>query len=108
MDFEEKRSFYLKNFNIGFFNLTLEERFKMIGLICFVYRKLVEKDESATYLKLIRSIDKENSLPKSMHETLAIICEDFSYYCEEIPSFGVESKQILPTLREMFKKWMPF
>lgn len=108
MEFEEKRNLYFKYFNIGYFNLKFEDRFKLIGLICFMYQQLTKKNSSITYLKLIKSIDKENFLPTNMHDALALLCEDFAYYCEDIPSFNVEPKEILPTIREMFKKWMPF
>ena len=108
MEFEEKRNFYISNFNIGGFNLSFNDRCKLIGLICFTYKKLVKNNPSATYIQLINSIDKENILPKFMHEALAIICEDFGYFCEDIPLFDTQPKEIISTIKEMLKKWLPF
>lgn len=108
MDFKTKKKLYSDNFGLYFSDDSLMTKFKVIGLICFLYDKLREKKPGLTYYELIQTINKPTIIPDSYAEGLAIVCEDFAYNCKEFPNFGLNTNEMVPTLKELLRLALPF
>ena len=39
---------------------------------------------------------------------LSIVCENFGYGCKTFPTFNIEQKDMVKTIRDILAKFMPF
>ena len=115
MNFNELRRFYTENFSIGNLNpsstkehSSFERKLILISLLCYIYNKNKPKNPDLTYYSLLYKLNKNLDLPDNFLKGLAIICEDFSYNCNEFPTFGLEGKKILEEIINILKSYMPF
>ena len=114
LSYEEKVSFYSKNFSTGAFTSEkLANKLELISLLALTTKKLREKDVS---LSVKNVIEKLLQRPLNENESfdyfligLSIICEDFLFGVKEIDNFGfTESKQIINKIKELLNEWLPF
>ena len=113
MNFNELRKFYSDNYSLGYINSNnkhspIENRFILISLICYVTYKAKQKNPDTTHYEIIMKLSKNLGLPDKFINSLAIICEDFSYDCNEFPTFGLEGKKILEEIVSILKTYIPF
>lgn len=99
------RQIYQQNFSLHYIKGNFKEKIAVISLLCYLHHE-IKKKKSISFYELIMKIDE--TLPIDFIKSLSIICEDFAYECTEFENFGVEIKNIPSTLKEIFKKILPF
>ena len=57
--------------------------------------------------QIIKKIIGEQ-LPENFIQALAIICEDFSYNCNDFPNFGFEDKEMPKEIKRILMNYLPF
>lgn len=113
LDYSSKKELYNKIFSIGnFFSDDMNERFMLISLVSFTYKKMKEKNPSVTVLQILLNITKQkvdNSGYYQCLESIAILVEDFSYGVTKVDSCGFKSSQeIINKIKEILSSWVPF
>lgn len=115
MTFDELRTFYSKNFSLGYLNpedtkehSSFERKLILISLICYLYEKNKPKHPDLTYYSLIYKLSNNLGLPDDFKKGLAIVCEDFGYDCHNFPTFGLEGKKVLEEIISILKTYIPF
>lgn len=108
--FNKMKDYYIKNFSLGHLNTSsVNEKFALIALLCWITFKAREKRPDVTFYQIIYKID--NSLPEVFIKGLAIICEDFSYGYKDVkafPTFNIEPKDMVKTIQGILKTYLPF
>jgi len=107
MDYKTKKALYVQNFSIGYAGKDMMNKLKVIGLICYLHQKLNEK-RPITYYELIQTINKPEIITDDMVQAFSIICEDWSYGCTSFPDFGLKVSEMVPTIKELLKDFLPF
>ena len=113
MTFNDLRDFYKSNYTLGYLNgghghSSIESRFILISLICYVYSKNKPKNPDLTYYELIYKLSRSKGLPEDFLKGLAIVCEDFAYQCNEFPTFGLKGNDIIKEIQYIFDSYLPF
>lgn len=114
MNFNELKEFYSEHFSIGNINgsekrSSIENKFILISLICYLYYKNKPKLPDLTYYALVCKLSKGLGLPEEFLRGLAIVCEDFGYGTYgDFPTFGLKGKDILNEIVSIFKCYLPF
>lgn len=115
MNFNELRKFYADNYSLGYLAIPNTEKYSsferkliLISLINYLVNKNKAKNPDLTHYALIYKLSKNLGLPDSFIKGLAIVCEDFSYGCDNFPTFGLEGKQILNEIINILKSYLPF
>lgn len=108
LSYKELQDIYNENFDLGYTCKTIEDKFALIGLICYITDKLKKQKPDVTHWQIIKKIGDEYSLPTRFMMGLAIMCESFAYGCTTFPLFGVAEKDALPKIKEYFKNYLPF
>ena len=107
----------LKGVYREFFSMTyacsLEDKFALIGLICYLTNKLRAKHPDITCWEVIAKIAfKEGNYTDEYVQSLrglSIICEDFMFGVTKFPTFGFKTdKEILNKIKEVLNNWVPF
>jgi hypothetical protein len=113
MNFDNLRHFYVENYSLGYINSgngrsSIENRFVLISLIDYLTYKTKLKNPDTTHYSVIMKLSKNLGLPDNFIKGLAIVCEDFSYYCTEYPTFGLQGQDIIKEVVSILKSYMPF
>lgn len=108
MKFDELRQFYIDHFSLGFLNTEASNKLVLIGLLCKLTKQLQSKKPGVTFYQVITKLTEKMALPEEFIWALAIICEDLSYGATKFPDFGVEEKNIIPTLKSILSTYLPF
>ena len=113
MKFSELQRIYSENFSLGHINTqnersSIESRFILISLICYVHYKTKLKHPDTTYYEIIVKLSNNLGLPDEFLKGLAIVCEDFAYDCQSFPTFGLEGKAILKEIVAILRSYIPF
>lgn len=108
MKFNELKEFYNKNFTLGYLNTSVDYKFALISLVCYIYRSIKAKNPDATYYSVLMAINKTENLPEDFIKGLAIICEDFAYGAKEFPTFDVKPKDMVNYVKSILKSYVPF
>lgn len=113
MSFNELRDFYADNFSLGYINSghnrsSIEERFVLISLICYITYKSKLKNPDTTHYQIIMKLSKNLGLSDTFLKGLAIVCEDFSYQCTDFPVFGLKGNDIIKEVVSILKSYLPF
>ena len=105
-DINEKRScvWLVLYFEIVSFRL---DKFVLISLICKLTHIFSRKKPNVTCYQIIKKIIGEQ-LPENFIQALAIICEDFSYNCNDFPNFGFEDKEMPKEIKRILMNYLPF
>lgn len=108
LTFKEKAAFYNEHFSIGYINSDINEKLALISLIGYAVKKVREKNPDATFCQVVYKIASGMGIPEDFLDTISIIAEDFSYGCTDFPKFGLKDKEIIPKIKEIFNKYVPF
>ena len=106
--YDELRKMYSKYFSLGYLNTTINNKFALVSLICFLTFKAKSNKPDVTHYKVIKSITKDSFYPEDFLKGLAVVCEDFSYGCTNFPTFGIEDKKIPLKIKEILNMYIPF
>ena len=108
MTYEDLKNLHSKYFSLGYLNTKCGNKFVLVGLICYLTHKFKMEKPDVTPYKIIMQIDEGLSLPEDFAKSISVICEDFMYGCTEFPTFGVEEKDMISTIKNLLKTYMPF
>lgn len=108
MSYNELRRVYDGNFSLGYLNKDIQSKFFLISAICEITRLAKQKKPDVTYWQIVYNISEKSGLPEKFLKGLAVVCEDFSYGCNEFPTFGVEKKNLIPKIQEILNSYLPF
>lgn len=111
MSFDELLKLYTENFSMGFINSRdAGEKLALISLTCHITNELRKKGKKLNCYEVLLLVAKD--YPEHMKSTflksLGVICEDLMYGCDTYPDFGIKSKEMPKTLRELLDKYVPF
>ena len=110
---QSKKNLYLHTYSIGYLlSNDLNDRLVLISLLALTNKKLREKDNEMTVLKLLMKITAQEADDSGFYhflEALSILVEDFSYGIEKIDPCGFKtSQEIINKIKELLATWMPF
>ena len=113
MSFDDLRRFYSNNYSLGYINSgngrsSIENRFVLISLINYIHYKTKLKHPDTTHYEIIMKLSKNTGLSDEFLKGLAIVCEDFSYCCDDFPTFGLKGQDIVKEVVSILKSYMPF
>lgn len=113
LNYAQKKDIYEKEFSIGnFFSDDLNDRFMLISLIAFTYKKMKDKNPSVTVLQILLKItnqEEDNSAYYQFLEAISILVEDLSYGVKKIDPCGFKtSQEIINKIKEILNSWTPF
>ena len=97
LTYKEKAEIFDNYFSLGYINSDINEKLALIALIGYTVMKIRKKTPSATYLQVVYKIASGMSIP-----------EDFSYKCTNFPTFGLKDKEIIPKIKDILNKYVPF
>lgn len=105
------RSTYNKYFTLAYLNVSPENKFALISLICFLTKQARIKNPDATVEQVIQKIkgnDQDNS--QELLDAITIICEDYLKDKDaKFPIFGAKSAaEIVDKIKEILMSEMPF
>lgn len=108
--YKKKQEIYKKYFSFGTMTGDFSNRVALISLMNYLFLKLKEKKKDLTMLDLLKSITKNMyGFPEKNLHSIAIICEDLGYSCEDFPTFDLKSdKEIIAKIKELLNTWLPF
>lgn len=108
--YEEMQKIYKKYFSLDYLGNSINNKFALISLTCYLTLKLKAKKPDVTHWSLLYKINSTgtNPVPEDLLKGLAVICSDFGYGCSEFPTFGIEDKKIPEKIRELLSLWFPF
>ena len=108
MNYNELKSFYGKNFSLGYLNTDIQKKFALISLVCEVTKLAKEKNPDANHYIILQKISEDLSLPDDFIIGLSIICEDFAYGCKEFITFGLKPKEYISNIKSILSTYVPF
>lgn len=106
--YQKLSDLYKEKFSLKYLGNSINNKFALISLICYVTKKLQEKNPNATHLAVLKKINEENIIPNDFLEVLAIVCEDFAYGCDDFPTFNIKSSEMIKTIKDLLKNFIPF
>lgn len=110
--YKELEDYYAKYFSLGCLNTTLENKFGLISLICFLTKQARKNNPDATCYQVIKKVVKDTGFNKYQEEFLrglSIICGDFMIQTSDFITFDLKStKEIVEKINEIMNTWMPF
>ena len=69
--------------------------------------RIFDQNERKDYLRLDLN-ENPGGLPQEFIDGLSVVCEDFAYGCKTFPTFGIEDKKIVSTIKNILEKYVPF
>lgn len=108
MKYQELKQLYIDNFSLGYINTNLEDKLKLIGLLCNLYNKVSQTKPDITMYSLIQSINKKSYITDDFALRLSILCEDLAYECKEFPNYGLSGKEMIQAIKDILVKYLPF
>lgn len=113
---EELNEIYQKYFSLKDVGVSIDNKFGLISLICFLTKQARVKTPNATCLQVINKINaptKEDPCRASADDRflrgLAIICDDYMQTKGDFMTFGIKtSKEMVAKIREILYTHLPF
>lgn len=106
--YSELKQIYSENFSMGYLNTDINSKFALISLICHITKKSKEKNPDSTCYNIIQALNKDNIIPDDFVKSLSIVCEDFMYGCTTFPTFNIKGSDMITTIRNILKTYIPF
>lgn len=106
-ELEERYSYY----SLSGLNTTIENKFGLISLICFLTQQARKKNPDATCYQVIMKImdNADNKYTLQFLRGLSIVCSDFMKNTTEFATFGLKSsKEMVSRIKEIIDTWLPF
>ena len=73
-----------------------------------IFKMLKEKNPDVTYYQIVYKMSQGLGLEDDFIKGLSIVCENFGYGCKTFPTFNIEQKDMVKTIRDILAKFMPF
>ena len=108
MTFQDLKCFHNKYFSLGNLGTDINSKFALISLIGYLVTNLKKKNPDVTFYSTIAKINEDIHLPDDLVKGLAIVCEDFAFNCTNFPTFDIQPKDIVKTIKDILALWMPF
>ena len=108
LTYSDLQQIYNQHFSLGFLGNDINNKFALVSLICFLTFKAKSNKPDVTHYKVIKSITKDSFYPEDFLKGLAVVCEDFSYGCTEFPTFNIQPKDMVKTVKELLSTHLPF
>lgn len=108
LTYQQRAELFKDLFSLGYINSDINEKLALISLIGYTVMKLREKKPDVTYYQVVRKIAEGTGIREDFLWAIAIIAEDFSYGCKDFPKFGLKDKEIIPKIKDILNKYMPF
>lgn len=104
------RSTYNRYFTLACLNVSPDNKFALISLICFLTRQARKKNPEATVDQVLRKVVSGKAMNSNgLLRAITCICEDFLQGEGEFPIFGAKSsKEIVDKIVEILNTEMPF
>ena len=107
--YSELKDLYKRNFTLGYIDSKFENKLALISLTSYITFLARKKDPNATVYSMLKKITKESDcVPDEFLWALSIICEDLMYGADDFPTFGLNTREIIPTIQNLLKKYLPF
>jgi len=108
LTYQQRTDLYKNLFSLGYINTDINEKLALVALIGYTVMKLKEKKPDVTFYQVVHKLAQGSGIPEEIEWAIAIVSEDFSYGCTDFPKFGLKDSQIVPKIKDIFKKYMPF
>lgn len=101
-------STYNRYFSLSCLNVSPEQKFALISLICFLTLQARKNNPKATPEQVIKKIADGGNSP-GLLRALCCICDDFLKSAGDFPIFGAKSsKEIVECIKKILNTEMPF
>ena len=110
--YSELEEYYSRYFSLGGLNTTIENKFGLISLICYITQQVRKKNPDATCYQVIMKV--VGDIPADKYTTeflrgLSVVCDDFMKHTTEFLTFDLKSsKAIMAKIKEILDTWLPF
>lgn len=105
--YQDMQRLYNRYYSLGYLNTDINTKFALISLVGYLVHKLKQKKPDITVYQVIKKIIGEE-LPEDFIKGISVVIEDFSYRCNNFPTFGIEGKNIPLKIKEILSKYVPF
>ena len=104
------RSTYNRYFSLACLNVSPENKFALISLICFLTKQARKKNPEVSVDQVIRKVTNGKAMNSNgLLRALTCICEDYLKTESEFPIFGAKSsKEIVDKVIEILNTELPF
>ena len=110
--YSELEEYYNKYFSLSFLNTTIENKFGLISLICFLTQQARKKNPDATCYQVIMKIVGDEITDKyrlQFLRGLSIVCNDFMKHTTSYLTFDLKtSKEMVSYIKNIIDTWLPF
>lgn len=114
--FEELNEIYQKYFTLKNVGVTIDNKFGLISLVCFLTKQARVKKPDATCLQVLEKVNAPTAEDPfsacgnpDFIRGLAIICEDYMQTKGDFMTFGMKSsKEMVAKIREILGEELPF
>jgi len=108
MSYKQLEAIFSQYFSLGNLNININNKFALISLICYITTSMKKKQPDVTYYQVVTKICDKQGMTEDFLKGLSIMCESFGYGCTEFPTFGIASKDMVKTCRDILNSYMPF
>lgn len=110
LSFEKALAIYTKNFSLNNLSRSLENKFAVIALTCYITNEIRKKGKKITCYDVLLKIGKDfcQTEKDTFLKALGVICEDFMYACDTFPDFGISPQEMPKTLKKLLDGYLPF
>lgn len=108
LTYKQLESLYQEYFSLGYINDDINTRFALISLICYIVHNLKVKNPDTTYYQVVYKLCNKLGFEDKFIKGLAIVCENFGYGCDKFPTFNIQPKDMVSTIRKILSEAMPF
>lgn len=108
LSYNQLSDIYQKYFSLGYINDDINTRFALISLICYIVHSLQAKNPDTTYYQVVYKLCDKLGIEDNFIKGLSIVCENFGYGCSKFPTFNIQPKDMVKTIRQILSELMPF
>jgi len=106
--YEELKRLHSQYFGFYHLNISLNEKFAVIAMICSIVNELKKKKPDITYYEIVNKLCSNKGFDKDFIWGLSIVCEDFGIDAKEIPNFGIKVAEMPKKVSELLNNYLPF
>lgn len=108
--FDKLRKVYNKYFTLGYLNSSMSDKLACIALTCYITNEVRKKGKSVTCYDILLNVGKHfhEREKQTFLKSLAVVCEDLMYGCNNFPDFGIPPKEMPKQLQKLLDNYCPF
>ena len=106
--YRQLQDIYKQYFSTGKLAANINMKFALISLIGYIVYNMKKKKPDVTYYEVCHKLAEGLGLSELQIKGLAILVDDFSYECNDFPTFGVPPKEMPQKIKEILQNYMPF